>query len=80
MASSSSAPVDVPGDEVPPKDVVLETGAGFIQDFRPVKQICAHLNAFHTYADEPGRYVETNHYCAHLTSGRQHPRYTPGDC
>lgn len=34
-----------------------------------MKQICAHLNAFHTYADEPGRYVETNHYCSHLTSG-----------
>ena len=37
-----------------------------------MKQICAHLNAFHTYADEPGRYVETNHYCSHLTSGKPH--------
>ncbi|KAK8049183.1 Oil body-associated protein 1A [Apiospora phragmitis] len=68
MASSSMAPADVPGGEVPAGDIVLETGAGFIQDFRPVKQICAHLNAFHTYADEPGRYVEANHYCSHLTS------------
>ena len=39
------------------------------QDFQPVKQLCAHLNAFHTYADEPGRHVEANHYCAHLTEG-----------
>ncbi|KAK6843236.1 maltose permease [Apiospora arundinis] len=68
MASSSMAPADVPGTEVPAGDIALETGAGFIQDFKPVKQICAHLNAFHTYADEPGRYVETNHYCSHLTS------------
>ncbi|KAK7924546.1 hypothetical protein PG985_006600 [Apiospora marii] len=68
MASSSMAPAAVPGGEVPAGDVALETGAGFIQDFKPVKQICAHLNAFHTYADEPGRYVETNHYCSHLTS------------
>ncbi|KAK8056655.1 hypothetical protein PG993_001882 [Apiospora rasikravindrae] len=68
MASSSMAPADVPGKEVPAGDVALETGAGFIQDFKPVKQICAHLNAFHTYADEPGRYVEANHYCSHLTS------------
>lgn len=37
------------------------------QDFRPVKNICAHLNAFHAYAHEPSRSVETNHYCAHLS-------------
>lgn len=30
--------------------------------------MCAHLNAFHTYADEPGRIQETDHYCAHLSS------------
>lgn len=40
-----------------------------LQNFEPTKQLCAHLNAFHTYADEPGRYVEANHYCAHLTEG-----------
>ncbi|KAI0128744.1 hypothetical protein BJ170DRAFT_682528 [Xylariales sp. AK1849] len=66
--SSSGAPRDVPGGEVPAKDKVLETGAGLIQNFEPTKQICAHLNAFHTYADEPGRFVEANHYCSHLTS------------
>jgi hypothetical protein len=37
------------------------------QDLSPVKQVCAHLNAFHTYASSPGRHVETSHYCAHLT-------------
>lgn len=45
---------------------VLETGAAATQDFKPVKQICAHLNAFHAYASEPGRCVEANHYCSHL--------------
>lgn len=43
------------------------------QDFTPVKSICAHLNAFHVYADDPKRFVETNHYCSHLTEGRRHP-------
>ncbi|MCJ1363558.1 hypothetical protein MMC16_002665 [Acarospora aff. strigata] len=36
------------------------------QDFSPVKQICAHLNAFHVYASDPSRCVEANHYCTHL--------------
>ncbi|KAK8157336.1 hypothetical protein IWX90DRAFT_320778 [Phyllosticta citrichinensis] len=45
---------------------VLEAGAGMTQDIRPVKSICAHLNAFHVYANDTGRFVEANHYCAHL--------------
>lgn len=64
---ASTKPSNVPGDVVPTEDMILETGASLIQNFEPTKQLCAHLNAFHTYADEPGRYVETNHYCAHLT-------------
>ncbi|PKS05189.1 hypothetical protein jhhlp_008557 [Lomentospora prolificans] len=36
------------------------------QDFTPVKNICAHLNAFHAYASDPSRNVEANHYCGHL--------------
>ena len=44
----------------------LETGAAMVQSFEPPKRLCAHLNAFHTYADQPGRFVESNHYCAHL--------------
>jgi len=48
------------------KNTVLETGASMIQNFAPTKRLCAHLNAFHTYADQPGRHVEANHYCAHL--------------
>ncbi|KAF1346077.1 hypothetical protein BDV97DRAFT_378962 [Delphinella strobiligena] len=44
----------------------LETGAAMTQDFKPVKRICAHLNAFHSYASQPSRAVETNHYCAHV--------------
>ncbi|OIW25404.1 DUF1264-domain-containing protein [Coniochaeta ligniaria NRRL 30616] len=46
---------------------VLEAGAAMTQDFSPVKSICAHLNAFHAYADDPKRMVEANHYCAHVT-------------
>ncbi|KAI4175071.1 MAG: hypothetical protein LQ346_008127 [Caloplaca aetnensis] len=44
----------------------LEAGASMVQNFAPVKSICAHLNAFHVYADEPNRCVEANHYCTHL--------------
>ncbi|KAI1169636.1 DUF1264-domain-containing protein [Nemania sp. FL0916] len=65
--TESAQPSNIPGGAVPTEDVVLETGASLIQTFEPTKQLCAHLNAFHTYADEPGRYVEANHYCAHLT-------------
>lgn len=51
------------------KHRVLETGAGIIQEFHPVKQICAFLNAFHLYAKDPARCVEANHYCSHITEG-----------
>ncbi|APA08063.1 hypothetical protein SS1G_00289 [Sclerotinia sclerotiorum 1980 UF-70] len=53
--------------ELSSKDKVLEMGAGITQDFAPVKAICAHLNAFHVYVDEPGRCIEANHYCTHLS-------------
>lgn len=51
------------------KSRVLESGAAMIQDFTLVKQICAHLNAFHVYANDPTRCVEADHYCTHLTEG-----------
>lgn len=38
-----------------------------VQDFSPLKNVCAHLNAFHAYAADPTRFVEANHYCGHLT-------------
>lgn len=57
---------NAPGEPLTTKSKVLETAASMTQDFTPVKQICAHLNAFHAYADEPGRCVEANHYCSHL--------------
>lgn len=42
-------------------------GFFFLQNFAPVKRVCAHLNAFHAYAHDPKRAaVEANHYCAHL--------------
>lgn len=58
---------NVPGDPLSTKSNVLETGAALIQDFKPIKNVCAHLNAFHAYADQPGRCVETSHFCAHLS-------------
>lgn len=57
------------GDPLSIKSRVLETGAAMVQDFRPVKQICAFLNAFHIYATDQTRVVEANHYCSHLTEG-----------
>ena len=48
------------------------------QNFAPLKQICAHLNAFHVYASDPKRCVESNHYCAHLNEGEyQATTYPP---
>ena len=37
-----------------------------VQNFDPPKQLCAHLHAFHAYANAPGEPVEANHYCAHV--------------
>lgn len=75
MASSTeNIPSDssnIPGDPLSTKSRVLETGASLVQDFTPVKQICAHLNAFHVYANDPTRCVESNHYCAHVTEGEE---------
>nr|POF13995.1 oil body-associated protein 1a [Quercus suber] len=57
---------NVKGGPESTKENILEAGASMVQDFAPTKRLCAHLNAFHTYADQPGRHVEANHYCAHL--------------
>ncbi|KAK1994592.1 DUF1264-domain-containing protein [Colletotrichum falcatum] len=51
------------------KNHVLQAGASAIQDFAPLKNVCAHLNAFHAYASDPSRAVEANHYCGHLSEG-----------
>lgn len=67
-----------PGSDFTTKSRVLDTGASIVQDFRPVKQICAFLNALHVYADDPTRVVESNHYCSHLTEGESPPTPSPG--
>jgi hypothetical protein len=59
----------IPGSPLTTKSRALEGGASMVQDFTPVKQICAHLNAFHIYASDPTRAVEANHYCTHVTEG-----------
>ncbi|KXX82750.1 hypothetical protein MMYC01_200894 [Madurella mycetomatis] len=58
---------DVPGEPRSTKNTILETGAAMTQDFSPLQNICAHLNAFHVYTSDPTRFVEANHYCGHLT-------------
>ncbi|KAJ2903872.1 DUF1264-domain-containing protein [Zalerion maritima] len=65
-ASSIPETNNASGEPLSTKWKVLDTGAGMVQDFSPVKNICEGLNAFHSYASEPSRCVETNHYCAHL--------------
>ena len=65
MASLPSSN-DVKGAPESVLNKTLETGASMVQSFEPPKRLCAHLNAFHTYANQPGRFVESNHYCAHL--------------
>ncbi|EAW13142.1 OBAP family protein [Aspergillus clavatus NRRL 1] len=70
MSCHENIPKDehgVPGSPRTTKSRVLEGGANMVQDFTPVKQICAHLNAFHVYATDPTRSVEANHYCTHVT-------------
>lgn len=57
------------GEPPTTRSTVLETGASVVQRFEPIKQLCAHLNAFHVYAADPTRCVEANHYCAHITEG-----------
>lgn len=57
---------DAPGDPTSTKEKVLHAGASATQNFDPPKQLCAHLNAFHVYASDTTRYVEANHYCAHV--------------
>ncbi|KAF6753908.1 DUF1264 domain-containing protein [Ephemerocybe angulata] len=54
------------GEPLSAKSTTLDTGASMLQSFEPIKNVCAFLNAFHCYADEPGRYVEACHYCSHL--------------
>jgi hypothetical protein len=54
------------GEPTSTKEQILHTGAAMVQNFDPPKQLCAHLHAFHTYANNPGQHVEANHYCAHL--------------
>ncbi|KAH7347345.1 hypothetical protein B0T11DRAFT_333461 [Plectosphaerella cucumerina] len=57
------------GEPLSTTNQVLLTGAALTQDFTPLKNVCAHLNAFHAYASDSSRFVETNHYCGHLTDG-----------
>ncbi|KAH7305983.1 DUF1264 domain-containing protein [Stachybotrys elegans] len=64
MAHSASD--NVLGEPLSTENKVLTKGAAATQDFGPLKNICAHLNAFHVYADDPKRFVEANHYCGHL--------------
>ncbi|KAG5981652.1 hypothetical protein E4U55_002713 [Claviceps digitariae] len=50
------------------KNAILTSTASATQDFEPIKNIGAHLHAFHAYADDTQRCVEANHYCGHLNN------------
>ncbi|KAK6223592.1 hypothetical protein QIS74_03536 [Colletotrichum tabaci] len=63
MADNSES---VSGEPISTKNQLLLAGASAIQDFAPLRNVCAHLNAFHAYASDPTRAVEANHYCGHL--------------
>ncbi|WEW61032.1 hypothetical protein PRK78_006521 [Emydomyces testavorans] len=65
---SSTGAADIPGEPKTLEDKALETGASMVQNYNPVKQICAHLHAYHVYADDPTRCVEANHYCSHINA------------
>ncbi|KAG7115044.1 Oil body-associated protein 1B like [Verticillium longisporum] len=54
------------GEPTSIKNQALLTGASATQNFAPIQNICAHLNAFHAYVSDPARVVEANHYCGHL--------------
>ncbi|OAA35802.1 DUF1264 domain protein [Metarhizium rileyi] len=56
------------GQPTSTKDRALLEAASTTQDFQPIKNICAHLNAFHVYADDVGRSVEANHYCSQINA------------
>ncbi|KAI5823472.1 DUF1264-domain-containing protein [Schizophyllum commune Tattone D] len=64
---STNTAHSIANEPVDAKDAILETGASIIQDFEPVNNICAHLNAYHIYADDPSRAVEAQHYCTHIS-------------
>jgi hypothetical protein len=66
MAAQTENTCHVPGDPLSTTNRALTAGAGLVQDFAPVKQLCAHLNAFHVYASDPSRAVEATHFCAHV--------------
>ena len=38
-------------------------------DMKPVSAICAHVCAFHFYAEDMNRQVEAHHYCSHGVDG-----------
>lgn len=52
------------------KSDALNTSAAAIQSFRPLSNICAQLNAWHTPYDKPGSCViNAFHFCSHLNEG-----------
>ena len=38
-------------------------------DMKPVSAICAHVCAFHFYAEDMNRQVQAHHYCSHGVDG-----------
>jgi len=56
----------LPGEERPLLKKALDTSAGWLQSFHPIKQIHLHLSGFHFYNGDMNRQVEAHHFCTHL--------------
>ncbi|CAK0787767.1 hypothetical protein CVIRNUC_010989 [Coccomyxa viridis] len=54
----------VPGQDTSTLQKVLNVGTSALQSYKPVKQICQHVCAFHFYAQDMSRQVEAHHYCS----------------
>lgn len=46
---------------------MLDTAAGVLQTLAPIKQISAHLCAYHKYSTDPSRHVLAHHFCSHVS-------------
>ncbi|XP_010247721.1 PREDICTED: oil body-associated protein 1B-like isoform X2 [Nelumbo nucifera] len=56
---------NVPGEPTQTGTALLETATGAIQSFAPINKIHEHQCAFHFYAYDMTRQVESHHFCSH---------------
>ncbi|GLJ07600.1 hypothetical protein SUGI_0070600 [Cryptomeria japonica] len=70
MAAAGPGPISksihIPGEPSKTSTSMLETGTELIQNFAPIKNVHEHLCAFHFYAHDMTRQIETHHFCSHI--------------